>query len=165
MTKTKVERLIEADKRASQEEDYEIFSKVLKKYKWTEDELRQFIFSTDKYNAVSLIFWDLLWEKQFTKDFLIEMFLNCEKKIKQEAERGISEHLGCIMQDLDPQGSDFKYAENIVDDQVALENIRKYLVYCEPLDKSLIDYYNFYPENLEIAMRYCYEQAATIQQI
>ena len=163
--KTKIQKLIEADQKACDNEDYEIFQKVLKKYTWTEDELRQLILSTDKQNAVNLIFWELLWEREFSKDFMMEMFLDCDLATKKEAQRSIRDHLSCMMEDLDPKGSNIKYAQNILDDKIALLNIRKYLIYCNPLNKDLIDDYNFYPDNLQSALCGCWEQSEEIGMI
>lgn len=161
--KNRINNLLKQWNKAANSDDYQKYHQILREGDYTETQLREFISVTGTWMAKMLVYWDLLWYKEFTKDFLVEQFLNLPKRQKQQLQNDIVSHLHCIMEDLDPSGSDFDYAKNIMDDYIALENIRKYIVYCNPLDKTLIDDYNFYPENLKIAMQNIKEETQLLK--
>ena len=133
-------KLYTLQEQSEDQEDYEKFTDACKELLISEDEIRQLVQMIGTYSLGVLVFDQLINVRQFSKDFLVELFSNCERSTKDTLQFILREHMwhfnfDLVNKDIQKTRLDFLLYRN------EFKNICKYVYYCNPIRKDILDIY------------------------
>lgn len=141
--------------------------KLIKKYNFSQSELRQIYTLLGSHEMVNLIFWQYGYNRVFSKDFMIEVFGHADKRTRDYIDETLAGNLGdfkCDL-DLDTTMSAFHYIEEIFGMKMYLQNVYNYLKYCNCTSEHTIRRYNEWGVDLRDTLNDLMEEAKKIKEI
>lgn len=144
--KTAVE-LYEMEERSFQnEEDCGIYDQF-RDNDYDQSTLREFA-TVSKWNFME-DFWTLIADRNiYSKEFIIEMFGNCDKQTREQIDRLIHDQLSCLWDQLDPKETTYEYMKKIMQYKPYIINAGYFLKYCKNEFEYAASLYQFVEENL-----------------
>lgn len=121
-------------------EQWEEFVSACKELIISEEDLRQVAGMMPVSDLGVLVFDQMIECRQFSKDFLREYFSNCSKRVKDTLQFVFEMKLNDFNFDLVKEDLK-KVSLNFLSYRNVLKNICKYLYYCNPVDKRVLDIY------------------------
>lgn len=141
--------------------------KLIKKYQFSQSQMRQIYTQLGSQEIVYLVFWQYGYEREFSKDFIVEMFGHANKKVRESIDECLAGSLGdfkCDL-DLDTTMSAFHYIEQIFGMQTYLKNVYNYIKYCNCTSEHTIRRYNSWGVDLRDTLNDLMKEAEKIKEI
>lgn len=108
--------------------------------------------STNKWGFMEDFWCCIASRNQYSKEFIIEMFSNCDKQEREQIDRLIHDQLSCLWDQLDPNEPPYTYMDKIMKWKSYIINAGYYLRFCDNEFKCAQSLYQFVEQNLNICV-------------
>ena len=141
--------------------------KLLKKHNFSQSELREMYSQLGGQEMVYLVFWQYGYDREFSKEFMVEMFGHADKKMRESIDECLAGSLGDYKCDLDLNENItvFKYLEELFGMQTFLKNVYTYLKYCNCNSYWTIVRYNDWRDSMQQSLESLLEDVQKLKRI